>query len=61
MVRLAEQNPAHVRPEAADPRRVRIAGLVGVLVVHAMGRDPENRSALERQRAADGEEVLEQF
>ena len=58
-MRLAEQDPAHVRPEAAVARRVRIAVVVGVLVVDAVRRHPEDRPALERQRAADRQEVLE--
>ncbi len=33
--------------------------LIGVLVVDAMRRDPENRPSLEREGAADGQEVLE--
>ena len=60
-MRVAEEDPAHVGPEPAVMRRVRIAVLVGVLVVHAVGRDPEDRPALERQCAADREEVLERF
>ena len=59
VVRIAEEDPPHVRPEPAVVRRVRIAVAVGVLVVDAMRRDPENRPALERQRPADGQEVLE--
>ena len=51
----------HVRPEAAVVRRVGIAFAVRVLVMHAMGRDPEDRSAFECQRSADGKEVLEGF
>ena len=50
-----------MRPEPAVVRRVRIAVVVGVLVVHAVRRDPENRPAFERQRAADGQEVLERL
>ena len=40
---------------------MRIAFLVGVLVMHAVRGDPEDRPALERQRAADREEVLERL
>ena len=40
---------------------MRVAGVVRQLVVLAVGGDPENRSALERQRAADREEILERF
>ena len=59
--RLAEEDPADVRPEAACARRVRIGVLVGMLMVDAMRGDPEDRPAFERQRAADGEEILERF
>jgi hypothetical protein len=40
-MRLAEEHPAHVRPEAADARRVRILRLIGMLVVQAVRGDPE--------------------
>ena len=36
----------------------RILGLVGVLVMLSMRRDPEDRSALERQRGTDRQEIL---
>ncbi len=56
--RLAGQDPADVRPVGAFSRRVRIAFVIRMLVMNAMRGDPENRSALERERAAHGEEVL---
>jgi hypothetical protein len=37
---------------------VRIPFLIGLLMVDAVGGYPENRSSLEGQRAAPGEEVL---
>ena len=37
---------------------MRIARLIGFLMVDAVHGDPENRSAFESQRAADGEEVF---
>ena len=61
VVRVAEEDPAHVGPEPAVARRVRIAVVVGVLMVHAVRGDPEDRPALERQRAAEREEVLERL
>ena len=48
-------------PEPAVARRVRITFLVRVLMVHAVGGDPEDRPALERQRAADRQEILERL
>src|SRR5579871_1171246 len=57
--RLAHQNPSHVRPPLAVDRRVRVAILVGILMMNAVGRHPENRPALERQRGADSQEILD--
>ena len=59
MVGVAEQNPAHVGPEAAVARRMRIAIVVGMLMVNAMGGDPEDRTTLERQRPTHREKILE--
>ena len=47
---------AHQR---AFARRVRIAFLIGLLMMDAMRGHPEDRAALERQRAAEREEVLD--
>ena len=58
---LAGQDPSHVRPPGAFARRVRVAFTVGLLMVDAMRRDPENRTAFERQRAAEGQEILDPF
>src|ERR1017187_6710810 len=55
---FAAHDPSHVRPEAAVARAVRVAGLVGELVMHAMRGHPEDRSTFERQGGAGGEEVL---
>ena len=52
-------DPAHVRPEAAIARRVRIAFHVSILVMDAMRRYPEKRSAFQRQRGAEGDEIFE--
>ena len=41
VVHLAEENPTHVRPEAAVARRVRVEVGVGVLVVDAVNFDRE--------------------
>ena len=59
VVGFAEENPAHVRPPGAIAGRMRIAGLIGFLMMDAMRGDPENGSAFERQRAADGEEIFQ--
>ncbi len=55
----AGDDPAHVRPPGAVLRGVGVAFLVGVLMMDAVGGDPEDRSAFEGERAAGGEEVLE--
>ena len=55
---LPAQDPSHVRPPRALARRVRIAFLIRVLVMDAMGRDPEDRPAFERERGAPGQQVL---
>ncbi len=39
--------------------RMRIALLIGFLMVNTMHGDPEDRPAFERQRAANGEEILQ--
>ena len=59
MIGLAEDDPAHVRPERALVRRVRVAGLIGFRVMNAMRAHPEHGSAFERHGAADGEKVFE--
>ena len=48
-----------MRPPAAIARRMWISGQVRVLVVYAVGGDPGDRPALERQRAANREKVFE--
>ena len=57
--RLAGEDPAHVRPVGAFARRVRIAFVIRMLMMNAMRGDPEDRSALERERAAHRQEVLD--
>ena len=56
---FAEQEPADVGPPGAIARRMRIAGLVGFLVMNAMRGHPENRPAFQGKGAADGEEVFQ--
>src|SRR5580700_3542093 len=58
---LAHQDPSHMRPPLAVDGRVRIAIVVGELMMNAVRCHPENRSALERQRGAPGQEVLNPF
>ena len=58
---FAPEDPAHVRPPRAFARRVRIAFVIRVLVVDAVRGDPEDRPALERERAAPRQEVLDRL
>src|SRR5262249_7061557 len=46
-------------PEAADASGVRVGRLVRVLMVQTVGGHPEDRAALERERPAQGEKILE--
>ena len=57
--RATGDDPAHVRPPCAIVWGMRVAVLIRVLVVNAMGRHPEDRPTLKRQGAAGGEEVLQ--
>ena len=51
---LTGEEPTDVGPKSAVARRVRVAFLVRVLVMHAMCRDPENWSTFQSQRATNG-------
>jgi hypothetical protein len=55
----AGEDPAGVGPPGAVVRGVRVAFVVGVLMMDAVGGDPEDGSALERHGAAGGDEVLD--
>ena len=57
--RAAGEDPAGVGPPGAVVRGVRVAVVVGVLMVDAVGGDPEDGSAFERHGAAGGDEVLQ--
>src|SRR5215469_12314330 len=59
MLRVSQENPAHMSPPRAVTRRVRITGLIGFLVMDPMRRNPEDRSSLERQRPTNGKEILQ--
>src|SRR5579862_5040650 len=59
--RAAGHDPAHVRPEAAIARRMRITLYVGILVMYAVCRHPEKRAAFQRQRGAERQEILHPF
>ena len=54
----AHEDPSHVRPPFAVTGRMRIAGAVRELMVHAMHADPEDRPAFQRQRSAYRKEIL---
>src|SRR5260370_14180217 len=48
-------------PKTAIIWRMGIAFFVRILVMHAMGGDPENRSAFKSECAAGGQEILNPF
>ena len=56
---FAGDEPADMGPESSFAGRVRVAFLVGVLVMLAVGSDPEDGSSLEREAAAGGDEVFD--
>ena len=56
--RLARDEPADVGPETAFVGRVRVALLVGVLMMLAVDGDPEDGAAFQGERGAEGEEIL---
>jgi len=59
--RPACDDPAHVRPPSTLLRRVRIAGVVAVLMMDAVRRHPCNRTPFQGQSAADCQDVLNGF
>ena len=56
---LAQDHPADMRPPWAFFRCMRIAGVVAVLVMYPVHRDPEDRSALKSKCGADGHHILD--
>src|SRR5882757_2187295 len=58
---FARDDPAHVCPDTAIARRMRVAFFIRILVMLTMRSYPGDGSALERQRSARGEEVLHPF
>ena len=61
ILRGAPQYPANVRPPTAVARRMRIAGAICVRMMYAMRYDPLNRTAFERERAADRQKIFNCF
>jgi hypothetical protein len=55
----AREDPAGVSPPGAVVRSVGVAFLVGVLMMDAVGGNPEDGPALKREAAAHGDEVLD--
>ncbi len=58
---LSREDPTDVGPESAVIRRVRVALLVRILVMNAVRGHPENGSAFERERPANGQKILDPF
>src|SRR5947209_2630561 len=59
LLRRPRENPADVRPPGSVARAVRVGGNVRVRVMNPVGRDPLDRPALQRQRGADRENILD--
>lgn len=55
------EDPAHVGPETAVARGMRVTILVSILVMHAMRGHPKNRPAFQSQRAAHGKKIFHPF
>jgi hypothetical protein len=58
---FADEDPAHVRPPFAVERGMRIAFLVGELMMNAVRGDPEDRAAFQSESGADREHIFEPF
>src|SRR5262245_7406230 len=61
MQTLAGQDPAGMGPPGALARRMRIAFVIGMLVMDAMRGYPENGPPFERERATPRQDVLDPF
>src|SRR3569623_2601978 len=59
MERAAGDDPAGGGPPGAVLRSVRIAVVIGILMMDAVRGDPEDRSTLKGHGAAHGDEVLD--
>src|SRR5260370_4974759 len=55
------EHPKHVAPPEALGRAVRIAFLIGMLMMLAVQRHPLQRAALHGKRAGESEEVLQKL
>ena len=55
---IAPDDPADVGPPPAFARGMRVAFPITELMMHTVGGYPEDRTTLQRQRAADGHPVL---
>ncbi len=58
---LAGDDPADVSPEAAIAGRMRVTFLISVLVMEAMGCDPENGTTFKCESGADSEGIFHPF
>src|SRR6476661_1085921 len=59
VIGLAEHDPAHVRPECALARGVRVTGLIRFRVMQTVRAHPEHGPAFQRHGAANREKVFE--
>jgi len=58
VIGFAEKDPTDMRPPRTLAGRMRIAGLIGLLMMDTMGGHPEDGPAFQRQGAANGKEIL---
>ena len=59
VIACAENDPAGMGPPGSIAGGVGIAGAIGALMVDAVGSDPGDGSAFERERATESEEVFQ--
>ena len=57
---LSEEDPANMRPPHTVTRGMRIAIVVGLLMVDAMGSDPGDGTAFERKAAANRQKIFQE-
>jgi len=58
--RITDQKPAHVAPEKARARAMRVARLIRMLMVHAVDRNPLHWGALTAAGAQERQAVFQQ-
>src|ERR1700722_788909 len=57
--RVPDQHPDNMRPPFPVPRRMRVAGAIGELMMEPMRRYPEQRAAFQRERPANRQKIFD--